>query len=128
MLTGKDTDTVEEAMAPTTARTMEAVVACGDRAPGRLPQAPATRLLTVRAESVSRATPLRRHRPWSYQVPQVPEALSQSSPTGRELPRWQRSAAEIEPVPPGPASLAAVSRPATRPSQLPSFPLADRMC
>src|SRR5262245_696352 len=33
-----------------------------------------------------------------YQVPQVREAISQSRPTGQELPRWQRSAAEIRPA------------------------------
>src|SRR5262249_8630225 len=57
---------------------MEAVAACGDRVPGRLRQAPAIRLLVIQAGSVSRATRLRRYRPWSYQVLQVPEARSPS--------------------------------------------------
>jgi hypothetical protein len=47
-------------MVPTTARTMPAVAACGDRVRGRFPQMPATRLLAVQAGSVSRATPPRR--------------------------------------------------------------------
>ena len=72
LLTEKDTDTAED-MVPTTARTMEAVADCGDRVPGRLLQAPATYLLVIQAGSVSRATPPRRCRPRSYQVPQVRE-------------------------------------------------------
>ena len=79
--TGRGTDTAEEEMVPTTARTMAAVAACGDRVRGRLPRMPATRLLAVQAGSVSRATPLRRCRPRSYRVPRVREARQWSVAT-----------------------------------------------
>ena len=57
---------------PTRAHTMPAAP-CGDRVLDR-PQASGTHLLVVQERSVSRASPLRRYRSRSYQLPEVREA------------------------------------------------------